>query len=303
MSFLNPVNEPVLRFSSTDAGAPQINYNSRVAGDVKTVLKECLVTGYGAKASAGWSIVNEINHVAEFVSPSAAMSDYRFGVDDSSTSKTTWYYQYQSVRTNPTYNEPLKNLGDIDKLSASNGWDLLVTAQGLYFIERFYHTNAKAIVARVMWWGRVKSALTDTAGINTSYFCTGYGAQVAQPAQLFDTGSNGAIYRFYRLASYDRVDFASGNMARFTQTQTKYNLSVMDSTAEAYLISSGVMLGQHPGLLLRDVNTEADALGVRDTTVGDKPALSVAVSVQNSSAQTVLGYAKTLVIRTDYWGF
>lgn len=66
MSFLNPVSEPVKRFKSTDAGAPQINYNARVSGDVKTVLKACLVTGYGAKASAGWSIVNEVDHVAEF---------------------------------------------------------------------------------------------------------------------------------------------------------------------------------------------------------------------------------------------
>ena len=135
MSFLNPVSEPVLRFSSTDASAPQINYNARTAGDIKAVLKACLVTGYGAKASAGWSIVNEINHVAEFVSPSAAMSDYRLGVDDSTTIKTTWYYQYQDARTNPNYNEPTKSFSYVDKTHASNGWQMLVTERGIVFIE------------------------------------------------------------------------------------------------------------------------------------------------------------------------
>tara|TARA_R110002051_G_scaffold28421_1_gene67578 strand:- start:30882 stop:31793 length:912 start_codon:yes stop_codon:yes gene_type:complete len=303
MSFLNPVNEPVRHFKSTDPGAPQINNNNRVAGDVKAVIKACLVSGYGAITSAGWSVVNEDSNIAEFSSPSAAMSDYRLGIDDTSSSNTTWYYQYQGVRVNPSYNAPVKSLSYINKTSTSNGWDLLVSDQGLYFIERFYHTNAGKIVCRVMWWGRVKSALTDTTGVNISYFCSGYGAQVSQPAQLFDTSGSGAVFRFYKIASYDRVDFVSGNMSRFTQAQAVYGASTMDSIAELYLSSSGVMVGQQPGLLLRDINLSTNALGVSDITVNERPALSIALSTQADAETTVTNYAKTIVIRTDYWGF
>jgi hypothetical protein len=186
MSFLNPVNEPVLRFKSTDAGAPQINYNARVAGDVKTVLKACLVTGYGDKASAGWSIVNEVNHVAEFVSPAVAMSDYRLGIDDTSASSTTWYYQYQNVRKNPSLNAPIKNFGSyIDKNHASNAWQLLVTQRGLYFVEICKHSGGDVLVARMTYWGMVKSALVSDVGENISWFCVGWCAPQIDPKAFF----------------------------------------------------------------------------------------------------------------------
>ena len=191
----------------------------------------------------------------------------------------------------------------INKTSTSNGWDLLVSDQGLYFIERFYHINAGKVVCRVMWWGRVKSALTDTTGINISYFCSGYGAQVSQPAQLFDTSNNGAVFRFYRLANYDRVDFVAGNISRFTQAQAVYGVSSMDSVSEVYLSSDGVMVGQQAGLLLRDINLSTNALGISDITINARPALSIALSTQADAATTVTNYAKTIVIHTDEWGF
>lgn len=126
MSFLNPVNEPVLRFSSTDTDAPQIDYNSRTSSDIKTVLKACLVTGYGTTASAGWSITNETTNDAEFVSPSAAMSSYRIGVTGGSY-RTDWYYMHNNVKKTPASGAVLQEVSSIDKTHPSNGWELLVT--------------------------------------------------------------------------------------------------------------------------------------------------------------------------------
>lgn len=47
--------KPII-YKSTDAGAPQLTVT---AGAMNTVIKACLVTGYGSKAAAGWEIVHE----------------------------------------------------------------------------------------------------------------------------------------------------------------------------------------------------------------------------------------------------
>lgn len=301
MSFLNPVNEPVTRFKSTDVGAPQINYNSRTAGDVKAVLKACLVTGYGAIASAGWSIVNEVAHVIEFVSPSAAMSDYRLGIDDTSVSATTWYYQYQDARVNPDSNDQSKNTIYIDAGTTKNGWQLLVTERGLYFVEIFYHTVAEAYVARLTWWGQVKSGLNTPSSVNISFFSGGYEGRSGDAYKIFTDGF--ASGRHLQLSTYTQADFVSGNIKAFLQSTRVYGVSVVDSMAEAYLSFNAATIAQQPGLLLRDVNSSSDVLGVADIDINGRAGLSVALSSRVPDKASLLNYAKVVVIRTDYWEF
>ena len=52
MSLKQPVQYPVKYYSHLDAGAPQL---ADTDGVIKTILKACLVTGYGTKAGAGWT--------------------------------------------------------------------------------------------------------------------------------------------------------------------------------------------------------------------------------------------------------
>lgn len=47
--------EPIV-YSSHNAGAPQIG---STAGDINTVIKACLITGYRDKAAAGWEMLDE----------------------------------------------------------------------------------------------------------------------------------------------------------------------------------------------------------------------------------------------------
>ena len=56
MSLRQPVQYPVKYYSHLDAGAPQL---SDADGVIKTILKSCLVTGYGTKAGAGWTALFE----------------------------------------------------------------------------------------------------------------------------------------------------------------------------------------------------------------------------------------------------
>lgn len=58
MSFLTPVKVPVKVYLSTDKDAPKLD---RTPNCVATILKACLVTGYGDKQPAGWSLAFEDN--------------------------------------------------------------------------------------------------------------------------------------------------------------------------------------------------------------------------------------------------
>lgn len=58
MNFLTPVKVPVKVYLSTDKDAPKLD---RTPNCVATILKACLVTGYGDKQPAGWSLAFEDN--------------------------------------------------------------------------------------------------------------------------------------------------------------------------------------------------------------------------------------------------
>ena len=59
MSLRNPVRYPVKYYSWQDDQAPQL---ADADGIIKTILKACLVTGYGSKAGAGWTSLFEDAH-------------------------------------------------------------------------------------------------------------------------------------------------------------------------------------------------------------------------------------------------
>lgn len=300
MSFLNPVNEPVLRFSSADAGAPQINYNSRVAGDVKAVLKACLVTGYGATESAGWSIVNEVGHVAEFVSPSVAMSDYRLGINDTSTSSTTWYYQYKDVRTNPAYNSPIKAITGVDKTHASNGWYLFATARGLIFIEALYSTFVNKLSTRITYFSQVKSGVVATTGANIMFFNIGHSSAIGISGYLYNP-----TYPHFQLESYDKAQVFSANPQSATSATYSLGVSNIDIASAMYItpVARDVVLAEITGILMQVVNNPDDIYGVKETTASGRPVLSVCAGYSTSTTAFTLSYGRTFLIYLDYWEY
>ena len=296
MSFLNPVSEPVKRFSSTDAGAPQINYNARVAGDVKTVLKACLVTGYGAKASAGWSIVNEVDHVAEFVSPSVAMSDYRLGIDDTSASSTTWYYQYQDARVNPTYNAPIKSINAINKTSAENGWQLFVTDLGILLLETFMNSYVNKLSNRITYLGQAKSALIDNTGVNICFFNTGHSGALGGPEYLYTSMTH------IKLGVYNGTLYDSTPM--LTNGSQEHGISSLDLVSSIYIRTNSALLGQLPPFMSGITNQRVDAFGVSVVTLDSREMLKVSAGYASyNGADESYRYDRTYFISTDYWEY
>ena len=301
MSFLNPVNEPVLRFKSTDAGAPQINYNARVAGDVKAVLKACLVTGYGAKASARWSIVNEVDHVAEFVSPSAAMSDYRLGIDDTSASSTTWYYRYQDARVDPSNNAPSKSFGNADKTSGNNGWQLLATERGLVFIELIQHSVVNKLSARITYWGAVKSAIPSVTGKNICFFNIGHSATINQPYFFYSSSA----YVHTQLESHTSAFMSAATSNALSAQSYTLDTSNVDLVSPIYLSNSDrtLLIGELPPLLSKVVNSTADVYGVIEFALNNRNVLSVCAGANYTNAVSSNAISRTFLIRTDFWEY
>ena len=73
-------------YSSSDAGAPVLRGNT--PGDLINVLEKCLVTGYGAKAAAGWSKPFSGTNVAAFKQGPGSNGMY-LRVDDTSTATSS----------------------------------------------------------------------------------------------------------------------------------------------------------------------------------------------------------------------
>lgn len=302
MSFLNPVSEPVSLFKSTDIGAPQINYAARSVGDVKAILKACLVDGYGTIASAGWSIVNEVAHVAEFVSPSSAMSDYRIGIDDTSVSTTNWYYRYQDVKTNvSTANLARLNYSHNVAADANNGWQLMATDQGFIFVEIVRSVALGALNARVTLFSRLKSMFSDT-GQNISWLSVGHEAPTARPDQFFSQSES--IGYHYRLNSMSSLTFTQINKNLLTFNGLLTSDVSVNIVAPLYLSSGNIIVAEQSGLLIQAQVNSADLGGVYTGLLGTRPALyaTVARAYHESSIVKTTSHA-IMVIPLDFWEY
>lgn len=70
---------PVTLFQSTDEGAPKL---TATAGSLKTILKSCLVTGYGDKQALGWESAYEDSNYIAFRSKDEKASKCWLSVDN-----------------------------------------------------------------------------------------------------------------------------------------------------------------------------------------------------------------------------
>lgn len=307
MSFLNPVSEPVLRFSSTDADAPQINYAARTAGDVKTVLKACLVTGYGAKASAGWSVVNEIDHVAEFVSPSAAMSDYRLGMDDSSASSTVFYYFANNVRQNIDGTGLNKVTNAIMTTDSRNAWELLVSARGLIWIENVVIKSTGLIGSSVTYWGQLKTDKETQSGKNIAFWSIGYNSPAinqGSPTDFFSSTSGAG--KKYVLSDMAIDGHAHVALPILSKSDTRIQVTTIELFADWFLIANKSVVAKQPAVALglRLSSDGAPATGIG--SIDGRPALKVwpVRGASSSTAAFVYNYSPAVIaLYLDNWEY
>lgn len=110
MSLRNPVRYPVKYYSWQDAQAPQL---ANANGVIKTILKACLVTGYGDKAGAGWTALFEDDYRIVLRRPLRTGNPPDIKIENGTITGTTVRHRIVA-QDNPT------GLDDVNELSAVN---------------------------------------------------------------------------------------------------------------------------------------------------------------------------------------
>ncbi|MGP4950698.1 hypothetical protein ACTXGO_00795 [Psychrobacter sp. T6-1] len=113
--------KPVTVFSSADTNAPIL---TKDPGSLKTLLKACLITGYGDKASLGWEMAfeSEDQKSAAFKSTDPTASQFYFKIDNSGTT-TALLSAYQTMTAIDNGAQPIA-IDNIYDLHASS-WRLI----------------------------------------------------------------------------------------------------------------------------------------------------------------------------------
>lgn len=113
--------KPVTVFSSADDNAPILTADP---GSLKTLLKACLVTGYGGKTALGWQMLFESDDLlsAAFASQDPTASKFVFKIDNSGAT-TARLSAYQSMTDINTGVKPIvvDNLYDLH----ASSWRLI----------------------------------------------------------------------------------------------------------------------------------------------------------------------------------
>lgn len=134
MSFLLPIQHTSKLFSHSDTDAPIIQ---SVDGSIKTLIKACLVTGYGDKASAGWSTLFEDATRIVLRMPSTAQA---IGLPDLKIENGAGNYRIVS-QNNPTGLDDAIEIASVPLLSKDNKagveWHLVATDVGFVLWYQF----------------------------------------------------------------------------------------------------------------------------------------------------------------------
>lgn len=131
--------KPVTVFSSLDTGAPILN---KEPGSLKNLIKACLVTGYGDKASLGWEMPFESDDLlsAAFRSKDPTASRFYFKIDNSGATNAK-LSAYQSMTGLDAGDKPIV-VDNLYSLYASN-WRLIGHSKAFILLLDIQHKKLK----------------------------------------------------------------------------------------------------------------------------------------------------------------
>lgn len=158
MSFLNPTPVPVRLYSHTDSDAPQLPANNWT-GAIKTILKACLVTGYGGKPGAGWTLREETPNKAAFAMGDPACPPVALEVDSGNINITQLDLHWQGVKQslNPNWGSSQFNRG----YTSWVGWHLIASARGFVLLPLARAAAGGPVGAVMLYFGQICSNLVD----------------------------------------------------------------------------------------------------------------------------------------------
>lgn len=172
MSLLLPVQYPAKLYSHSDVSAPQI---ANADGAIKTILKACLVTGYGTKAAAGWTALFEDGFRIVLRLPDVGRA---LGSPDLKIENGGGKYRIVT-QSEPTGLDDAAQLADVSLLSRDTNigaeWHLVATDVGFAFFYRAAENGYGAVPGKglILYYGAMSSIVNSASPV---FFATEYEA-------------------------------------------------------------------------------------------------------------------------------
>lgn len=139
---LLPEKMPVKVYTSQDKNAPLVDKSPNC---MATILKACLITGYGDKAGAGWAMPFEDSQkgIKVFRPPISAEQDFylRVSQDNGKTMLAQVYTSMTDINTGELKLQ-LDNVFNYAKTNNTGKWVIIVSPRGFWFLtEQYYWSN------------------------------------------------------------------------------------------------------------------------------------------------------------------
>lgn len=203
MSFLNPVSEQVSVYMSTDADAPVLN---KTANNLAVLFKACLVTGYGTKVGAGWTMPFEDMATGVKVFKPDAIADIPYFLRlsaDTGTSSVAQVYLDMTAASVGTLKMQLATAFKYATGAISGKWILIASKTSVWFMCE--QANAGVSIDRAGAYFYCGSVRTSDAAESAIYMQhtggSGDNGNYSPPTGIYTT-ANGYLKGQLMLSDY-----------------------------------------------------------------------------------------------------
>lgn len=286
MSLRKPVKYPVKYYSWQDNQAPQL---SNADGVIKTILKACLVTGYGSKAGAGWTSLFEDDYRIVLRRPLRTGTPPDIKIENGTITGETVRHRIVA-QDNPASLDDATELSAVSLLAlgdTNSEWHCMVTDFAFLFCYRMVCQNA-------VYCGEVMRVREDDAVYIYNFDISVSGSGRNDNIRVLDSN-----YRY-------PAGFLSGNNKHVDMLKgTEYGLQIQSLTGEEKVINNDyfvqkIIIDEFKGIypFWAAIPTEN---AVRSTNVVDIDSRKCLRYVTTTRRLWGENNTRALYIPLDYW--
>lgn len=272
MSILQTINYPVQVYRSTDTAAPPLSQTG-AAGEIKTILKACLHTGYGTVTAAnGWTMAFEDANKAAFKSTDARAPDDVLFIDNNTA--TTATLKAYSAMSDINTGTGLWSDNNSSFYSTNNAAWILFATPVAFMLLSLCQNSSNNTIAMPLYFGGVSNVAAADNKLCALHHPVVSGSNSAALSQPF----NAAIAKFS-----GNTDFAVVCVNNALTTPSAYgNVAFPMYASQANDVRAGLPLFRE----------QAKTANINETmTVAGRDIYRVTVGTSNHVLQ----------IPTDYW--
>lgn len=295
MSLINPVKVPVSVYRWNDANAPKLD---KTANCMSSILKACLVTGYGIKQSAGWTLpFEDMQAGIKILRPEIGTEQDFYLRLSADTGQTITSQVYTDMTSTTAGNLKLQcgmpfNYG---KGAVSGKWIVIATSRSFWLlVERNYNGGSPKPVQNSGSWFFCGDVSKNTSGNRAVY--------LHHSGDTDSDGSNNDILQ----STADSGQSLIGKMMDITlATSNAYPFAMFDGktivTDDLFLsplyISNNKLLYQLPGVYAPANGVKNDNFAIKNIGYGTDSSDFLVMDMNAYNVRT------NFYFKLDNWGY